>query len=139
MLCASAIFVTERFREHTPVPAPHDLYSVVSNQLAAFRADDFRSAYQYAASGVQQKFTPKQFEAMIRANYPAIARASRVEFGPIQAHDASAVVQVFFFAPGGSVRSVLFSLLAENDSWKIGGVEEVRVPRVPRQLRGTHV
>lgn len=138
ILCASAIFATNRLRERTPDPAPRDLYSVVNDQLSAFRADDFRSAYRYAASRVQQKFTPEQFEAMIRANYPEMARASRVEFGSIQVRDASASVQAFFFASNGSVRSFLFSLLSEKDSWRIGGVEEVGAPTVPRRLRGTH-
>lgn len=138
MLCASAVFVTDRLRERTPAPAPRELYSVVNNQLTAFRADDFRSAYRYASSGVQQRFTPKQFEAMIRANYADMARASRVEFGTIQVRGASAVVQVFCFAPNGTVRSLLFSMLVEENAWKIGGVEEVRVPSVPRQLHGTH-
>jgi len=95
ILCASAIFATNRLRERTPAPAPRDLYSVVNDQLSAFRADDFRSAYRYAASRVQQKFTPEQFETMIRANYPEMARTGRVEFGSIQVRDASASVQAF--------------------------------------------
>lgn len=136
-LCSTAIFVTIHLREHTPAPAPHELYSVVHDQLAAFRAEDFPSAYRQAASAVQTKFTLAQFEAMIRRDYSQMAHARRVEFGPVNVHGAAAVVQVYFFAADGSVRSFLYSLMAERGAWKIDGAEEVRVfPRMP-QLSGS--
>lgn len=137
-LCATALLVTMHLRKHTPPPAPHELYSVVNRQLAAFRADDFPSAYRQAASAVQTKFTLAQFEAMIRRDYAQMAHARRVEFGPVNVHGSAAIVQVYFFAADGSVRSFLYSLMAERGAWKIDGAEEVRVsPRMP-QLSGSH-
>ena len=65
-LCGVALFITHRVRERAPAPAPHELFAVVNDQLAAFRAADFPSAYRQAATGVQQKFTLPQFEAMVR-------------------------------------------------------------------------
>jgi len=138
-LCGAAFVITHRVRERTPVPAPHDLFAVVNNQLAAFRADDFRSAYLQASTGVQQKFTLPQFEAMVRREYAEMADATRVEFGSVNLEDGTAKVQVFIAGRDGSVRVFLYSLISEQGGWKIGGVEELNRywPRQP--LAGMHV
>jgi hypothetical protein len=133
-LCASAVLVTNQVRPHAPPPAPHQLFAVVEQHLAAFRAADYFSAYRQAASGVQQKFTPPQYEAMIRRDYADVAGAQRIEFGLVKVSGSSAVVQVFFRGANGSARGFLYSLIAEGDSWKINGVQ----PMQPTP-RGLHV
>jgi len=135
-LCASAILVTHHLRWQTPPPAPRELFAVVEKQLAAFRIADYSSAYRQAASGVQQKFTLPQFEAIIRRDYGDMTNAQRIEFGFVKANGPAAVVQVFFCGAGGSVRSFLYSLIAEGDSWKINGVTEMH--ETPSD-RGLHV
>ena len=94
-LCGAAIFVTDHVRRQVPPPAPHELFAVVEKQLAAFRAADYSSAYRHAASGVQQKFTVPQFEAMIRRDYGDMTNAQRIEFGFVKVIGSAAVVQVF--------------------------------------------
>jgi len=136
-LCAAAMIVTHDLRRQTLAPAPHELFLVVNNQLAAFRASDFSRAYRNASSGVQQKFSLRQFENMIRRNYAEMTQLRRVEFGFVQAEGASALVHVFFFPPDGSVRPFLYSLVAEDKTWKIEGVEAMRI-FPPRQI-GLHV
>ena len=121
-LCASAVVVTYQMRLHIPPPAPHELFAVVEKQLAAFRAADYSSAYRQAASGVQQKFTAPQYEAMIRRDYGEISGAQRIELGFVKVNGSAALLQAFFHGANGSVRSLLFSLIAEGDSWKINGV-----------------
>ena len=125
-LCASAVIVTYQMRLHIPPPAPHELFAVVEKQLAAFRAADYSSAYRQAASGVQQKFTAPQYEAMIRRDYGDISGAQRIEFGFAKVSGPTAVVQVFVREANGSVRAFLYSLIAEGDSWKINGVQPQR-------------
>ena len=129
-LCGAAIFVTDHVRSQVPPPAPHELFSVVEKQLAAFRAADYSSAYRHAASEVQQKFTVPQFEAMIRRDYGDMTNAQRIEFGFVKINGSAAVVQVFFCAGDGSARSFLYSLIAEGDSWKINGVQSCKM-RLP--------
>jgi hypothetical protein len=125
-LCGAAIFVTDHVRRRVPPPAPHDLFAVVENQLAAFRAADYSGAYRHAASGVQQKFTLPQFEAMVRREYGEMTNAQRVEFGFVKVAGAAAMVEVFVVDQNGSTRSFLYSLSAEGDSWKIDGVQPGR-------------
>lgn len=133
-LCASAIVVTHQVRLQIPQPAPHQLFAAVEQHLAAFRAADYSSAYRQAASGVQQKFTPPQYEAMIRRDYGDITGPQRIEFGLVKVNGSAAVVQVLIRDGHGSVRAFLYSLVAEGDSWKINGVQPIQPSR-----RGLHV
>lgn len=121
-LCLGAAIATRLTQQQSPAPAEHDLYSVVNRQLADFRAADFRSAYQYAASGMQQKFSRTQFEIMIRRDFVSMTRAARVEFGAVRITDSTASAQVFLTNPDGLTRVYLYTLAAENGGWKITGV-----------------
>ena len=138
-LCASAFFVTHQVREHAPAPLPRELFAVVNDQLTAVRAADYVSAYRYAASGVQQKFTLPQFESMMRRSYGEMARGYRVEFGSAKVERGAAFVQVFFISHDGSVRSFLYSLTSEKKLWKISGVQELSVYPMRTPLTGLHV
>ena len=136
-LCGAAFIVTHRVR--APAPAPQTLFAVMNEQLAAFRAADYPGAYRYAATGVQQKFTLPQFEKMVRRNYAELTSAQRVEFGTVEVEGSNAFVQVFFFAGDGTVRLFLYNLIAEEDGWKIAGVEELSGYRKASRASGTRV
>lgn len=139
-LCALAFVLSARLRENDArLAQPRELFAIVNNQVAAFRADDFRSAYRQASSGVQQKFTLPQFEAMIRKDYGALAAAHRIEFGNARMEGGTALLEVFFFDDDGSARLFLYNLLAEGAGWKIGGVEEISLPRRERPFGGSSV
>jgi hypothetical protein len=125
-LCASAIVVMHQVRLKVPASVPHQLFAAVEQQLAAFRAADYSSAYRQAASDVQQKFTAPQYEAMIRRDYCDISAAHRIEFGFVKVNGPTAVVQVFFCDANGLVRPFLYNLIAEGDFWKIHGVQPMR-------------
>jgi len=95
-LCAAAIIVTPQFARQS-APVPRELYSIVNNQLNAFRTADFSRAYRNASTRVQQKFSLPQFESMIRRNYAEMMKETqRVEFGVARAQGESAILQVFF-------------------------------------------
>ena len=126
-LCAMALVVTHRVRSQVSPPAPRQLFALVEQQLAAFRAADYSSAYRQAASGVQQKFTAPQYEAMIRRDYGDLSGAQRIEFGYMKVSGATAVVQVYFCGANGYLRSFLYSFVAEDDSWKINGVQPMQI------------
>ena len=137
-LCGAAVVATHFAREHTPVPAARELYSVVNGQLSALHADDFDSAYRHAAAGVQQKFSRSQFEVMIRRDFSSMTDAEHVEFGEVRVAGATAIVQVFLTAPDGTVRGFLYSFTAESDGWKIDGVQPLGTQPV-RRLPGLHI
>jgi hypothetical protein len=139
-LCATAGFLSHDFRQRmVPAPSARELYSIVNNQLAAFRADDFPRAYQHAAANVHQKFSLAQFETLIHHDYATMTRAGRVEFGMVRVNGATAVVQVLFCSPDGTIRSFLYSLVAEDHTWKIDGVEPQSILPPGHHISGLHI
>jgi hypothetical protein len=137
-LCAGAMIATHLARQRTPAPPIRVLYAVVSQQLSAFRADDFDDAYRQAAAEVQQKFSRTQFELMIRRDFSFMTEPAQVEFGAVRVAGGSALVQVFLRAHDGTVRGFLYSFTAESGAWKIDGVEPLG-PQPARHLPGLHV
>lgn len=137
-LCGTAVVVTHLHREVPPRPMAKELYSIVNRQLSALRFDDFDSAYRQAASGVQQQFSRKQFEVMIRRDFSSMTQAQRVEFGAVRVAGAAALVEVFITSPGGAMRGFLYSFTAEAEGWKIDGVQPLG-PQPVRQPRGLHI
>jgi hypothetical protein len=137
-LCGAAMVVTHRQSERTAPPPARELYSIVNRQIAAFRTDDFDTAYRHAATGVQQKFSRHEFELMIRRDFSSMTQAEHVEFGAISVTGASAVVQVLLRGSDGSVRAFLYSFTAEAEGWKIDGVRPLGSQPI-RHLPGVHI
>jgi hypothetical protein len=132
-LCgAAALFqgTMDRRWQRTP---PSELYQVVSQQLAAFRADDFSSAYRQVSMGFQEKVNIESFAVLARTEYPALLRASRVEFGQARFQGRHAVLFAYFIMPEGDVVPCVYNLVREDDSWKIDSARVL--PRWPSNRR----
>ena len=67
-VCGTAALVNYYWQLRAERVRPTELYSVIYNQFADFRADDFPRAYQHASSGFQQKFNLTQFADLIRSD-----------------------------------------------------------------------
>ena len=132
-VCATAAFVSYDGQRQSPPTRPVDLYSVVHSQFQAFQAADFPRAYQHASAGIREKFSVEQFAQMVRIDYAAIIEADRVEFGTTEIRGRRAVVQVFFVGEDGTLTPCIYSLVNENESWKIEGARILR--RIPRSER----
>ena len=96
--------------------------SVISGQLQAFRSDDARKAFSYAAPSIKEKFkTPKKFLKMVRRYYFPVYRPRDFEFRPIQMVDDKIIQPLAVIGPSGVQEIVLYSLEQQPDhSWKIG-------------------
>lgn len=117
--CGSAAMLSYYTHVYTGRVNPVDLYEAVNSQLNAFRAEDFPRAYQQASSGFQQRVNVGQFAELIRADFPGIVRAQRVEFGAFECLGRRATLQVFFIDREGAVFPCIYSLVSEGDAWKI--------------------
>jgi hypothetical protein len=126
-LCLGAAITSWLKQKQLPAPTEHDLYSIMNGQLADLRAADFASAYQYAASGMQQKFSRTQFEVMIRRDFITMTEAARVEFGAVRITASSALAQVFLTTPDGLTRVYVYSFAPEKGGWKITGVRPLNL------------
>jgi len=129
---AAALFQSSIERRWQSTP-PAELYQVVSHQLAAFRVDDFSSAYREVSMGFQEKFNLEAFADLARTDYPALLRARRIEFGRTQFEGRTAVMTAYFIMPDGDVIPCIYNLVREEDAWKIDSVRVL--PRWPSNRR----
>ena len=54
---------------------------VISDQIAAFEADDFATAFGFASPAIREMFgTPDRFGRMVREGYPMVWRPGGVRF-----------------------------------------------------------
>jgi hypothetical protein len=136
VICGGAVILSHRVHDNAPPPEPQELYAIVNSHLAALRADDFRSAYRFAATGVQQRLSLPQYESIARRDYWAMAEAQRVEFGGVHIDGRDAIVQVLFIGTDRLVRVWKFTLVREDYGWKISGQEELESFRSNERLNG---
>ena len=115
---------------------PAELFEVVRQQFAACRREDFSSAYQQASATVRQQWPMERFATMLRNDYARVIRSGRVEFGAWQRRGRRAEVEVFFIARDGTVAPCLYSLLWEDDAWKIEATRWVASPKTGQRMRG---
>lgn len=135
-ICASAAYfqaVIERRWQSTPRA---ELYDVVSKQLSAFRSADFSGAYQQASMSFQERFNMDAFTDLARTEYPALMRSTRLEFGRVRFEGRHAIMQAYFFLPEGDVVPCIYSLVREDDAWKIEGVRVMKRWPPNRRLGG---
>ena len=96
---------------------------VISNQIAAFRADDGARAYSFAAPSIKRIFpNPDQFMAMVREGYQPVYRPRDFRFAQTKAVGGEIVQEVDIVGPEGKDWIAVYSLRQQEDgSWKITG------------------
>ena len=119
--CVSAVFFDRYLDLRATHVKPTELYATIYGQLAAVERDDFRTAYQQAASSVRESFSFAQFKQMVCDDFADTARAQRIEFGAVQTRGRCAIVQVFFIDADDRVTPCIYSLVNEGDGWKVSG------------------
>ena len=125
--------VLERRWHATP---PGELYEVVWKQLSAIRQDDYSSAYRQVSMSFQEKFNLASFTDLARTEYPGLVRATRVEFGAVRFEGRRASIPAYFFLPEGDIVPCIYSLIREEDGWKIEGARVLKRWPSNRRLGG---
>jgi hypothetical protein len=97
--------------------------SIVSGQIAAFRADDGAAAYAYASPTIRGLFpSVEQFMGMVRNSYQPVYRPQSVTFGQLMDSPYGPMQKVFLVGPDGRNWVALYSLQRQEDgTWKING------------------
>lgn len=103
-----------------------ELTQVIKSQLAAFRDDDYVTAYTFAAAGIKAQYPLAAFERMVKNGYPVIARFKSAEFGVVRDNGETAVVNVEVEGESGNVVHYQYFLRKEETGWKINGVIAVK-------------
>lgn len=138
-VCAAAALV-QRWREtRRAFVRPTELYDVVLAQMNAFREADYPRAYRTASNTVQEKYNVEAYSDLARNEHTELRRAARIEFGPIRAEGRRALVAAYFFMPQGDIIPCAYSLVHEEDGWKIDGSRVHHRWPANHQLRGTRL
>jgi hypothetical protein len=105
--------------------------SIISNQIAAFRADDGERAYGFAAPTIQQIFPNAEiFMNMVRQGYKPVYRPQRFTFGEAGIDPAGRPIQrVTIIGPDGVTYEALYTLERQSDgTWRILGCALLQRP-----------
>ena len=96
---------------------------VISQQLAALRADDGDRAFSYASPGIRAQFGDAQtFMAMVRGAYSPLLVARYSEFLDGAVIDGIVIQPLRLIAPDNSVLVALYTLEKQGRGrWRING------------------
>jgi hypothetical protein len=103
---------------------------VIEAQLAAFRRDDARRAFSYAAPGIRDSFgTPEKFMAMVREQYAVVYRPRSVSFEEPLIVGEDLVQPVRMTDGYGHAWMANYPMAKQPDgSWRINGCHLARLP-----------
>ena len=119
-----------------------ELYAGIQRHLTACRSADFPQAYHAAASKVQESLSLVQYEHKIRREYQPVAGAQRIEYGAVhhpRNNDKKVLVDVYFISRTGEATGWTYTLVYEEDDWKIAGAETIPGWPAGQRLSGLRI
>ncbi len=98
--------------------------TVISAQVAAFRADTWERAFSFASPSIRAAFgSASRFRSMVLSGYEAVARPRVFEFEEALTVNGQPAQPVFVIGPDGVAKRALYFMERQEDgSWKIDGV-----------------
>jgi hypothetical protein len=117
--CCAGAFVHHQKAAATVEVRPADLYAVVYTHFKAMRTADMAAAYREASTTFQKSRNITQFSDSMRAEFPVVLNAGRVEFGSVEVNEDRARIQVFFTDHRGQVTPCVYTLVHEQGAWKV--------------------
>jgi hypothetical protein len=95
----------------------------ISSQIDAFKDNDFKKAYTFAAPNIQAQFpNPDIFGLMVRNGYPVIWKPKNYKFTIFKDLGNRCIQRVLFQSYKGSLVSYDYILEKDGNLWKIAGV-----------------
>ena len=104
-------------------PQPQ-IQTVIENQIAAFKVDNFAVAFSYASRSIQSMFgTAENFGVMVQRGYPMVFRPAEVQFLDLRKMSGDFWQQVLIRDQAGVRHMVLYRMQKGPDGWRINGVQ----------------
>lgn len=92
-------------------------------QIEAFANDDDEAAWTIASDGIKRRFGSSDvFLSMVREAYPAVHRASTIEFAERVPHGPFEIQVVRLEGPEGKRWDAYYRMLLIDGEWKVAGV-----------------
>lgn len=111
--------------------ASQAIEKTISDQISAFQADDFASAFTYASPSIQGIFqTPDRFGAMVRNGYPMVWRPADVRFGELREIAGALWQKVIVQDSQGQTHVLDYRMQQIEGEWRISGVQLLPSPDV---------
>ena len=100
------------------------IQSTIRNQIAAFQADDFVTAFTYASPTIHDIFgTPENFGKMVREGYPMVWRPSQVEMQELRTVAGALWQRVRITDARGQSYLLDYQMVEGPDGWLINAVQ----------------
>ena len=111
-----------------PVLAEDDpqtqIQTVIENQIAAFKNDDFAQAFSYASPSIQSMFgTAENFGVMVQRGYPMVWRPADVQFMDLREMAGDLWQHVLIRDQAGRRHMLLYRMQKGPEGWLINGVQ----------------
>ncbi|SIO52987.1 protein of unknown function [Rhodovulum sp. ES.010] len=104
-------------------PAADAIEDVISDQIAAFRADDFATAFTFASPGIQRLFgTHERLGQMVRNGYPMVWRPEDLRYLDLRGAGTARQQIVEIVDRAGQVHRLEYSMVRTASGWRIDGV-----------------
>src|SRR5210317_2122338 len=97
-----------------------EIQGVIDDQIKAFRADDFETAFTYASPIIRMMFqTPERFGEMVRDGYPMVHRPRSYVFEELRELRGSKLQNVLIEAQDGYYYIAEYDMVLTEQGWKI--------------------
>ena len=106
-----------------------DIQSTIGNQIEAFQADDFETAFDFASPNLQQLFgSSENFRSMVTRGYPMVWKPAEVRYLELAEVGGSFFQKVLIKDQEGIVHILGYRMLETDMGWKINGVQLLPKP-----------
>ena len=105
-------------------PRNPDIEAVINNQLQAFTADDFATAFTFASPFIKGIFeTPENFGAMVTQGYPMVHRPGNITMLELRQVAGGLWQRVMITDQAGSTHMLDYEMIETPEGWQINGVQ----------------
>jgi hypothetical protein len=109
------------------VRANDAISQVIRDQLTAFQADDFATAFSYASPMIRQLFgTSDRFGQMVQQGYPMVYRPAEVTMLDQRVQGDTTIQRVQIRDASGRTHLLDYLMIDGGEGWLINGVQFVR-------------
>ncbi len=96
----------------------------IQNQLDAFIADDFATAFTFASPTIKSMFgTPENFGAMVTQGFPMVHRPRDVQMLELREVAGNLWQRVMITDQAGSTHLLDYMMIQTADGWQINAVQ----------------
>ena len=115
-----------------PATAQADpVQDTILNQIEAFKADDFATAFTFASPSIKSIFmSAENFGAMVRNGYPMVHRPGSVRMLEQRTISGNLWQKVMITDQSGRTHVLDYQMIETPDGWQINGVQLLPEPGV---------